>query len=59
MPIKVGDKKVNQNVYVFQLKLPYNLLLGRPWIHKIRITTSMLDPSIKFMYKGYHVTIYA
>lgn len=58
MPIKVGGKIVHQKIYVFQVKLPYSLLLGRPWIHKIRAITSTLHWSIKFMHKGKQVTIH-
>lgn len=59
MPIEVGHKMVHQKVYIFQVKLPYNLLLGRLWIHKIRTVTSTLHQSIKFMHKGKQVTIHA
>lgn len=46
MPIEVGGKIVHQNVYIFQVKLPYNLLLGRCWIHKNRVITSTLHRSV-------------
>lgn len=35
------------------------MLLGRPWIHKIKAITFTLDHSIKFMHKGKIVTINA
>lgn len=58
MPIKVGGKCVDQKVYIFQNDLPYNILLGRPWIYNIRAITSMLHQSIKFMHNGKLVTIH-
>jgi len=51
MPIKGGGKMVHQKVYIFQVKLIYNLFLGRHWIHKIRVVTSTLHQLIKFVYK--------
>lgn len=51
MPIEIGGKMIYKKVYIFQVKFPYNLLFGRLWIHKIRIITSTLDWSIKFMEK--------
>lgn len=40
MPIEVGGKFFHQKCYVFQVKLTYNLLLGRSWIQKLRVVTS-------------------
>lgn len=59
MPIEVGGTYIHQKIYVFQGKLSYNLLLGIPWIHKIRDVTFTLHRSIKFMYKDRIVTIHA
>jgi len=42
MPIEVGGKCVNKKIYICQEKLPYNLLLGRPWIHKLKVINSTL-----------------
>lgn len=58
MAIELGRKMVHQHIYVFQVKFPYNLLHGRPWIHKIRVFTSILYRSIKFMYKDKKITIH-
>lgn len=58
MPIEVGGKSINKKVYVFQVILLYNLLLGRPWIYKLRVLTSTLHRLIKFMYKDKKVKIH-
>ena len=58
MPIEVGVKCVDQNVYVFHINLPYNIFLGRLWIHKIKVVTSTLHHSIKFMHNGRPITIH-
>jgi len=58
IPIEMGGKMVHQKNYSFQVKLPSNLFLGRPWIHKIRVVTSTLHRSIKFMHKGKKSTIH-
>lgn len=41
------------------MKLTNNLLLCRPWIYKIRIVTSTIHRSMKFMYKDKQITIHA
>jgi hypothetical protein len=33
LPIIVGPKVMDTKFQVLDLELPYNLLLGRPWIH--------------------------
>lgn len=52
IPIEVGGKIVDQKVYIFQINFPYNIFLGRPWIHKLKVVAYSLHYSIKFMHNG-------
>lgn len=41
------------------LELPYNLLLGQPWIHALKAVPSTFHQCLKFPYDIKEVTIYA
>lgn len=42
---------------VIDLDLPYNILLGRPWIHNMQVVPSTYHQCLKFPYEGHKITI--
>lgn len=49
LPLRLGPVTVPTLVYVMEKKLPYNLLLGKLWIHVMGAVSSTLHKSIKFI----------
>lgn len=45
--------------HVLDLDLPYNLLLGRPWIHAMQVVPSTYHQCLKFSFNGMEVMIQA
>lgn len=41
LPIRVGPLQKDTACQVLDLDLPYNILLGRPWIHDIQVVQSI------------------
>jgi hypothetical protein len=59
LPIHVGPVIQETLCHVVDLDLPYNILLGRPWIHSMQAVPSTYHQCIKFPYHGAEITIRA
>src|SRR3954462_15430116 len=46
---QIGDLKTEVTIYVIDADTSYNLLLGRPWIHRNHIVPSTLHQVMKFV----------
>src|SRR3954466_7932044 len=46
---QIGDLKSEVTIYVIDADISYNLLLGRPWIHKNHIVSSTLHQVMKYV----------
>src|SRR4051812_2137860 len=46
---QIGDLKTEVTVYVIDADTSYNLLLGRPWIHRNHIVPSTLHQVMKYL----------
>src|SRR5436190_11655466 len=46
---QIGDLKTEVTVYVIDADTSYNLLLGRPWIHRNHIVPSILHQFMKYV----------
>src|SRR5436853_4248264 len=46
---QIGDLKLEVTVYIIDADTSYNLLLGRPWIHKNHIVPSTLHQVMKYV----------
>lgn len=57
LPIRVGPVVKHIICQVLKLPLPYNLLLGRPWIHAMQAIPSTYHQCIKFPHNGVEITI--
>lgn len=57
LQIKVGTVTQNIRLQVLDLDLPYNMILGHPWIHAMKAVPSMYHQCIQFPYNGVEVTI--
>lgn len=55
--MRVGLAIQNKTFQVLDMDLPYSLLLGRPWIHAMRVFSSTYHQCLKFPYNGTKVTI--
>ncbi|WP_044908681.1 retropepsin-like aspartic protease, partial [[Clostridium] innocuum] len=59
LPIQLGPAMQDTVCHVVDLDLPFNILLGRPWIHSIKAVPSTYHQCIKFPHQGTEVTIHA
>jgi len=59
LPIQVGPVITETRCQVLDIDLPYNIILGRPWIHTLRAVPSTYHQCLKFPHKGVEVTIQA
>lgn len=57
LPIKIGPASLDIAFQVLNLELPYNLLLGKPWIHSMKVVPSTYHQCLKFPYKGTEITV--
>src|SRR5436190_7435052 len=46
---QIGDLKTEVTIYVIDADTSYNLLLGRPWIHRNHIVPSTLHQVMKYV----------
>src|SRR3954467_5251508 len=46
---QIGDLKTEVTVYVINADTSYNLLLGRPWIHRNHVVPSTLHQVMKYV----------
>ena len=59
LPVKVGPQVYNINFQVLRIDSPYNLLLGRPWLHTAGAVPSSLHQKMKLIIGNQLVTILA
>ena len=57
LPLKVGPAVINTECHVLDLDFPYNILLGRPWIHTLKAVPSTYHQCLKFPHQGREDTI--
>uniref|UniRef100_A0A1S4CT45 Uncharacterized protein n=1 Tax=Nicotiana tabacum TaxID=4097 RepID=A0A1S4CT45_TOBAC len=58
LPVDVSSTVQNTKFHVIITDMRYNTLLGRPWIHSMRVVPSTLHQMIKFPTKDGITTIY-
>nr|KYP57986.1 hypothetical protein KK1_004274 [Cajanus cajan] len=49
LPIQVGPIVLNIEFQVMNIIPTYSCLLGRPWIHHVKVVPSMLHQKVKFV----------
>lgn len=59
LPLRVGPVTKDVVCQVLDLDLTYNILLGCPWIHEMRVVPSTYHRCIKFPHNGVEVTVKA
>ena len=59
LAIEVGTMFFTVNFQVIKVDSPYNMLLGRPWLHAVGAVASSLHQRLKFQSKDLMVTIMA
>ncbi len=59
LPIRVSPVTQETLFHVIDLNLPYNILLGHPWIHSMKAIPSTYHQCIKFLHNGTEITIHA
>lgn len=59
LPIRVGPATQETICHVFDLNLPFNILLGHPWIHVMKAIPSTYHQCLKFLHHGTKITICA
>lgn len=59
LPIRIGPVEKDTLCQVLDLNLSYNILLGRPWIHKMQAVPSFYHQCVKFPHEGKEITIIA
>jgi hypothetical protein len=59
IPLQVGPAIFDVQFYVVDLKTSFNLLLGRPWLHKHSILPSTLHRMVKFWWNNTVVVVLA
>uniref|UniRef100_A0A2N9EJT0 G-patch domain-containing protein n=1 Tax=Fagus sylvatica TaxID=28930 RepID=A0A2N9EJT0_FAGSY len=59
LPIEIGPQVYDINFQVLRIDSPYNLLLGRPWLHTAGAVPSSLHQKMKFIIGNQLVTILA
>ncbi|XP_028114473.1 uncharacterized protein LOC114312450 [Camellia sinensis] len=48
LEVQAGSKKVKMKFAVIDTPFPYNIILGRPWLHVMRVVPSMLHQLLRF-----------
>ena len=59
LAIGVGPMSFMVNFQVIKVDSPYNMLIGRPWLHTAGTVTSTLHQRLKFPFEDLMVTIMA
>ena len=57
LPFCVGPVKRDVTRQVLDIPLAYNIFLGRPWIHEMRVVPSTYHQCVNFPFHGSEVTI--
>ena len=55
--IEISPRSFMVNIQVIKVDSPYNMLLGRPWLHAASAVTSTLYQRLKFISKNQLITI--
>lgn len=58
LPIRVGRIILDTTCQVLDLELPYNILLGRTWIHALKVVPSTYHQCLKFPFGNTEITIH-
>lgn len=58
LPLRVDPATQETIFHVVDLNLPYNILLGQPWIHAMKAVPSTYHQCINFPHNGTEVTIH-
>ena len=59
LPMEIGPQVYHINFQMLRINSPYNLLLGRPWLHTARAVPSSLHQKMKLIIENQLVTILA
>ena len=59
LAIRIGPKSFMVNFQIIKVDFPYNMLLGRPWLHTVDAVASTLHWRLKFPSKDLLITIMA
>ncbi|XP_028216699.1 uncharacterized protein LOC114398737 [Glycine soja] len=57
LPVQIGPHTCQVTFQVMDINPAYNFLLGRPWIHSVRVVPSMLHQKLKFVVGGHLVIV--
>jgi len=57
LSIRVGPIITDTKCQVLDADLPYNIILGHPWIHSLKAIPSTYHQCLKFPYEGVEITI--
>ena len=57
LPLCGGPVERDVTCQVLDIPLAYNIFLGRPWIHEMRVVPSTYHQCVKFPFHGSEVTI--
>ncbi|XP_077221707.1 uncharacterized protein LOC143855475 [Tasmannia lanceolata] len=55
--IQIGGEDFDIEFQVFDIKASFLLLLGRPWLHKVKVIPSTLHQKLKFIHNNRVVTV--
>ena len=57
--IEIGPRSFMVNFQVIKVDFPYNMLLGRPWLHTVGAVASTLHRRLKLISENQLITITA
>ena len=57
--IEIGQRSFTVNFQLFKVDSPFNMLLGRPWLHEVGAVTSTFHRRLKFISENQLITIMA
>ena len=57
LAIGIGPRSFMVNFQVIKVDSPYNMLLGRPWLHAVGVVASTLHRRLKFPFKDQLITL--
>ena len=57
LAIGIGPRSFMVNFQVIKVDSPYNMLLGRPWLHAVGVVASTLHRRLKFPFEDQLITL--
>ena len=57
LDLQIGSVTFSTLFQVLRIPISFNLLLGRPWIHKARVIPSSFHQKVKFIHEGRVINI--